>query len=262
MNKPLTGVHIVVTRPAHQAENLAYLIEQAGGIAVRFPCLQITDLKLDFQATTIVSQLSKAKWLIFTSPNAVNFALNANGGKIFINQFLTEQIAAIGKGTAKALESAGLGAGLLPETGFDSEAVLALPEFQQVTGQKIVIVRGQGGRDELATVLTNRGAEVDFIEVYKREMPNVDNRSVLKLLDRSKLGGIVITSGEALKNLLMLIGNDYRERLITIPLVTISQRIQNLAAGLEFKRIVLAQNPSDAAILDAVIAVTSGEQCG
>jgi len=257
VKKPLKGASILVTRPAHQAENLACLIEQAGGIAIRFPCLKIIALEVDFQAANIVNQLSNAHWLIFTSPNAVNFALNANDGKI--SQFLTKRIAAIGKGTAKALENSGLRVDLVPGTGFDSEAMLALPEFQQVKGQNIVIVRGQGGRNELVNVLTQRGAVVGYLEVYRRVMPEIDNTPVLGLIERNELNGIVVTSGEALENLLKMIGNRYQERLIEISLVTISQRIQNLAASLGFKRIAVTENPSDAAMLDAVIAVTNGE---
>jgi uroporphyrinogen-III synthase len=260
VNLSLKDAHVLITRPVHQAENLAKLVEQAGGIAVRFPCLQITGMNLDFEATDIARKLSNAQWLIFTSPNAVNFALQANGGKI--SQFFTKHIAAIGSGTAKALEHAGLRVDLLPETGFDSEALLATPAFRHVHGQEIIIVRGRGGRDVLANVLSERGAIVDFLEVYKREMPDIDNTQVLDLLKQRKLDGIVITSGEALKNLLVLIGSGYWERLFSIPLITISQRLQTLAADLGFTRTSVTQNPSDNAMLDALIAVTNGEQCG
>ncbi|WP_411726334.1 uroporphyrinogen-III synthase [Methyloglobulus sp.] len=261
MNNALNGAHVLVTRPVHQAENLCRIIEQQGGIAVRFPTLQIVGLDniSDSQsdnlsaATNPLIQLSKYRWLIFTSANAVNFALKANGGKIA--RFQVTQIAAIGQATAKELELAGLQATIIPEQGYDSESLLAMPQLQHVNGQGILIVRGQGGREELANVLRSRGANVEYWEVYKRVIPDYDSFQVISLLGQDKLDVVIITSCEALQNLLAMLGTNYKKRLAMVPLVVISERIRQLAGDMGFMRIAVTECPSDLAILDAAIAV-------
>lgn len=262
MSNALKGAHVLVTRPAHQAEKLCQLIEQQGGVAVRFPTLQIMEVD-DAQpnnypddqsvATNPPSKLSNCRWLIFTSANAVNFALKANGGKIA--QFEKAQIAAIGQATARALQSAGSQVSLVPENGYDSESLLAMPQMQQVNGQDILIVRGQGGREELANVLLSRGANVGYWEVYQRVIPENDNSEVIPLLEQDLLDVIIVTSFEALQNLLAMLGVSYTKKLVMIPLVVISERISKLAAELGFTQIAVAENPSDPAILETAIAI-------
>ncbi|MEQ1560949.1 MAG: uroporphyrinogen-III synthase [Methyloglobulus sp.] len=257
MNNVLKGATILVARPAHQAAYLCQLIEQQGGTPVRFPTLEIVGVDNENPATFVHDNLSNPHWLIFTSANAVNFALKANGGKIV--RLNGAQIAAIGKATAKELEVAGLQVTMIPKDGYDSEALLAMPEMQHVNGQDIWIVRGQGGREELANVLRNRGAKVEYWEVYQRVMPNFDNAYVLALLKENRLSGIVITSCEALQNLMKMIGESYQGCLVAIPLVVISERISDFAAKMGFMRIAVTENPSDPAILNTLIGLINEE---
>jgi uroporphyrinogen-III synthase len=256
VNNVLKGVHVLVTRPAHQADNLCQLIEQQGGVAVRFPALEIVGLDAASMATNPLPKLSNFQWLIFTSANAVNFALKAKGGKI--GSFQAAQIAAIGKATAAELHSVGLEVILAPENGYDSEALLAMPQLQDVNNQAILIIRGQGGREQLALTLRRRGANVEYWEVYQRIMPDVDCSRLIGLLEQGLLDVIIITSGEALQNLVVMLGKNYKGNLTIIPLVVVSDRIRQLAAELGFKRIAVTERPSDTAILDTAIAIING----
>jgi uroporphyrinogen-III synthase len=261
VNNALQGVHVLVTRPSHQAESLCQLIEQQGGIAVRFPTLEVVEMNAKPNnesdnpaiATNPLSKLSNYRWLVFISANAVNFALKANGGKIA--RFKSVQIAAIGQATANALIKSGLQVNLLPKTGFDSDSLLAMPELQLVNGQNILIVRGQGGREQLATVLRSRGANVDYWEVYQRIMPDVDNAKLGDLLEQNKLNVIVITSCEALQNLQTMLGSPYTTQLTAVSLVVVSDRIKRFAIEMGFTRIAVTEYPSDSAILDALCVV-------
>jgi uroporphyrinogen-III synthase len=257
VSNALNRGHVLVTRPSHQAEHLSSMIEQQGGIAIRFPTLQIVGLESQADnlatATNSLFQLSNCQWLIFTSVNAVNFALKANGGKIA--QLKTTRIAAIGKATARELESSGLHVSLIPENGYDSESLLAMPQMQQVNGQTFLIVRGQGGREELANVLRGRGAKVNYWEVYKRIIPDIDSAEVVGLLEHCKLDVIVVTSCETLQNLLTMLGESYNKILTMIPLVVISERIRQLAVEIGFTHIAVAESPSDPAIVDTICAL-------
>lgn len=246
----LNGTRVLVTRPEHQAENLCRLIEEQGGIAVRLPTLAIVECDDLLAIQKTLAHLDSFQWLIFISANAVNFALKANDGKI--PQLKTLHIAAIGKATANTLAMSGINVDLTPEPPYNSEALLATPAMQSMQGQRVLIIRGEGGREELANSLRNRGADVDYLNVYKRIIPSVDNANVIALLEQHRLDIITVTSAEVLQNLLIMLDATHHRQLFSLPLVVVSDRIKQLATALGFKRIAVASSPSDEAILETV----------
>ncbi|MDP1663733.1 MAG: uroporphyrinogen-III synthase [Methylobacter sp.] len=256
MNKVLSGVRVLVTRPEHQAENLSRLIEERGGIAIRFPTLDIVS-RNDDEIKYSLTNMDSFQWVIFISVNAVNFALKANSGKIGRTESV--RFAAVGRSTAQAMKVAGLPVDLMPADGYNSEALLAMPQLQQVEGQNFLIVRGEGGREQLATTLRSRGAEVNYLEVYKRIIPRIDSSPVIELLVQHRLDVITVTSAEALQNLSLMLGENNNKLLSLIPLVVVSDRIRCIAADMGFKRVTVTDSPIDTAILETVITCVTGE---
>lgn len=257
----LQGDRVLVTRPAHQAENLSQLIENVGGIAVKFPTLEIARLT-DLEAIQVANvNLEAYDWLIFISANAVTMhGYYSDSDRI--KKFKSVRIAAIGKSTELALQKAGYVVDLVAKNGASTEDLLAMPELLQVKDQRVLIIRGQGGREELANVLRYRGASVDYLDVYKRIVPNIDNSNLIELLKKHLLAFITITSAEALQNLLSMVGERFKQHLLEVPLVVVSHRIRIIAAEIGFKRIAVAESPSDRAILDTVIMSVKGGECG
>jgi uroporphyrinogen-III synthase len=232
----LKGAHILVTRPQHQADNLCRLIEQHEGIAVAFPTIEIIPAENREATAATLANLQRFQWVVFISANAVNFALSAIDGKI--DQFRKVRIAAIGRATARALQNAGLAADLLPENGSDSQALLAMPAMQAIAGQRMLIVRGMGGLESLGQELEKRGVIIDYLEVYKRVIPLADPAPVNDLLRDNLLDLITVTSGEALENLLTMLGEKNRNPVFNVPLVVVSDRISHIAEDYGFKRIL------------------------
>ncbi|UOA10278.1 uroporphyrinogen-III synthase [Methylobacter sp. S3L5C] len=258
MIKSLKGAQVLVTRPAHQAENLSHLIEACGGVAVRFPTLAIAALDNSGEIDNTLTHLDGYQWLIFISTNAVTMH-SYYSDDVKIKKIKSIRIVAIGKATAQALAMAGLPVDLVPESGYNSEALLAMPEMKDIAGQHYLIVRGKGGREELAVTLRSRGAIVEYLDVYKRIIPDIDSSQVSLLIAQDKLDVITITSGEALQNLLIMLAEKYHQRLFEVALVVVSNRIRQIAADLGFKRIAVTQSPSDMAILETVsMCVTGG----
>ncbi len=252
----LNGAHILVTRPAHQADNLSALIAAQGGVPVRLPTLAIVGADKAQGIKNILSDLGKIQWLVFISANAVNFAVQANGGKIKIPPLV--RVAAVGQATADALAQAGLPVDLVPEQGYSSEVLLATPIMQQVNGEAILIVRGEGGREELAAVLRNRGAQVSYLAVYKRVLPVIDCTEAHALLADNLLDAVTVTSGEAVQNLLLMLDKQHHQKVLALPLVALSDRIRKIAVESGFKHVMVTKNPSDAAILEAVTTCLTG----
>ncbi len=262
MKTTLNGLKVLVTRPVHQAKKLAQLIEQQGGEAIMFPTIAIKPVKHLAVIKKSLENIAYYQWLIFISVNAVKFVQQVNNGKL--DTFKQANIIAIGAATAKALETIGLEVDLIPKTGFTSEALLMMPSLQAISGQRFLIIRGQGGRETLANILKQRGAKVDYLEVYKRVKPTpINEMMVIALIKQKKLDAITITSGEALNNLMtLLMGRIIVSLLFEIPLIVISTRIKNIALEIGFKHVLVSASPADTAIIMTVTTVCNGENYG
>ena len=250
------GARIWVTRPEHQTDRLLQLSAEQGVEAVRFPTLAIVAQEDSEPIQKRLANLAKFQWLVFISANAVNFAVKANGGKIRHHSGL--RFVAIGSATAQAMQAAGLPVDLMPAEGQNSEALLAMDAMQAVTGQGFLLVRGSGGREDLAAALRARGADVEYLEVYKRVIPHKGNSCVPVLLATGQLDVVTVTSVETLKNLLVMVGAAAKQQLLETPLVVMSDRIKGCAVEMGFKRVAVTQSPSDAAMLETVTTMVTG----
>jgi len=251
----LGGVSVLVTRPAHQSENLCQLIESLGGEAVRFPALEIVAPLNQEHIEQIISQLHRFDMAIFISPNAVQWGMqfiDANGG--MPNHV---KIAAVGLGSASRLTDRGVKVDIFPSEVFNSEALLALPDLQSVAGKHIVIFRGEGGRELLADILRERGANVEYVECYRRVQPQADFNNLNTWLNSNKRLIATVTSSEALQNLLAMLQDVQRQRLLKLPLIVVSERNLQLAKQLGFSQVIMADQASDQALVAAVIKWTS-----
>jgi uroporphyrinogen-III synthase len=217
--KPLSGIGIAITRPTDQANKLAKLIRDAGGAPVLFPLIEIAPLSDYSQFETVISKISNYDWAIFISSNAVQNGMPRLLKLGLIKQGVPDnlQFAAIGPVTSQALIEFGITNVLTPlshiqdddknKARFDSESLLALPEMVDVNNKKVMIFRGQGGREILAETLKKRGAQVAFAECYQRINPQTDCNLLTQLYAENKMHGIVITSSEAMRHLLDLAGS-------------------------------------------------------
>lgn len=255
MNPSLNNLGVLVTRPEHQAGPLCQWIEREGGVAIRCPTLSIAEPRDWTPALAIFDRLTDGQLIIFTSVNAVDRALppirERGGFPPGLN------IAAIGQATAQALARQGVTQCIRPEQDFTSEALLALPHFQNIAGQRMVIVRGEGGRELLAETLTARGAHVECAEVYRRERPIIDAEALLKRWAQGEIGAVVMTSIESLQNLFDMLGSAGKPYLCETPLIVVSARIQERAAEYGCRHLMLAREASDAAIMATLHSLTT-----
>jgi uroporphyrinogen-III synthase len=117
----LKQARILVTRPAHQSENLCELIRANNGISIRLPTLEIVPLGLNIDE--IKQTLTHADWFIFTSTNAVRcYCSQLDDAKM--HDLKTKSCLAIGKATAQTLKAVGLNVDLMPLHGYNSEELL------------------------------------------------------------------------------------------------------------------------------------------
>ena len=137
----------------------------------------------------------------------------------------TLKIATVGQGSAKALQELGISDVLAPVERFDSEGLLALPELQNVSGWRVMIFRGDGGRELLGDTLKARGATVEYAACYQRSKPRLDAQELIA----ARADAITVTSSEALGYLWGMLDAEERAILRGTPLFVPHERIAGLA---------------------------------
>lgn len=243
---------MLVTRPAEQADGLCRLIEEAGGEAIACPLLEIAPSARLAEARKKFAALDETDWLVFVSVNAVRYA-QTMGDDGIMRISARPRIAAIGRATAKALDEAGFRAAAVAPPPFDSEAALTLDEFRDVAGQRILLVRGEGGRELLAETLRARGAQVEIAEVYRRVAADVDAAAVVARWRRNPLIAAAVTSGEILERFVAVFTPLMGTALLETPLAVIGERVRQAAHRAGFGRVVAAAEAADAALLQALV---------
>ena len=242
----LAGRGIVVTRPREQSAEVAALIKSAGGRAILFPALEITDGGDRRALNALIDRLEHFDYAIFVSPVAVNRAMTLIRARRPLPTSL--RCAAIGKGSARELLRFGITDVLIPQGRFDSEGLLALNELTTVGGKSIVIFRGEGGRELLGDTLAARGATIEYAECYRRVRPSGDSQQLLKAWSRGEIHAIIVTSSEALRNLFELVGTLGRHWLRRTPLFVPHERIAAVARELGIAGVVVTEQGDESVV--------------
>ena len=250
--RPLEGLGILITRPAHQAHGLAELIARLGGKSIRFPTIEITRPANDDGLEKSLTNLTKSTIAIFVSVSAVRetFAYLRAHGRHFPAD---AGVFCVGSASAKALVAAGVDNPIWPRERFDTEALLDLPELNDIRGKQIFIFRGDGGRALLGAALAERGAQVEYAECYRRIRPHVDSDWLLQCWRRGEIHVVSVTSVVGLRNLYDMVGEAGRAELLATPVVVVSQRIANVCRELGFMtQPMIAAESSDEAIVATI----------
>ena len=252
--RALDGVRVLVTRPRDQADNLARLIEAEGAEAIRFPVIEIAEPQDTQALLAIVDRLDEFAIAIFISPNAVNRAMNlilARRGGLPPGL----RVACVGRASARELKHFGIEDAIVPSGHFDSETLLELPALRDVAGTRIVIFRGDGGRELLGDTLAARGAAVEYAECYRRTRPTADTTPLLRRWARGEVDIVTVTSVDGLHNLYDMLGKAGQSWLIRTPVVVVSDRMAAVCRELGFKvDPLIAAQAADEALVEAIKA--------
>ncbi len=237
MAAALAGLRILVTRPSGQAAGIIERLHALGAEVVHWPALIIEPLSPVGEDRRRLADWGDYDLALFVSANAVRHARPWLGGR-------APRLAAIGRRTAGALAEAGLSPALVAPPPYNSEALLALPELQSLAGRRLLLLRGEGGRRQLADTLRARGARLDEVACYRRRAG--DPASLQPLLAPLPECAMA-TSGEALAALEQVLG----ARRAGMDLVAGGTRVADRAEG--WRRVIVAEHPGDEAMTAAVL---------
>jgi uroporphyrinogen-III synthase len=164
--------------------------------------------------------------------------------------------AAVGSETARALREIGVVEVLVPQGRGDSEALAALPELGDAAGRRIVIFRGQGGREALREALVARGARVEYAQCYRRTRPRAEMGPLLERWTRGGIDAVSITSSEGMENLFAMLadtGMSGPALLRATPVFVPHPRVGDAARSRGIERVIVTA-AGDQALAEALAA--------
>lgn len=261
MNKPVTlsGINVLLTRPQpysrEQAEKLPTAIRALGGEVHLLPLIEIDPLdeqELEGPTKSRIMNLDQYDKAIFVSINAARI------GMAWIDRYWPQlptglEAFAVGPGTGRHLQQFPWPV-YWPEQGITSEDLLQLPQMQQVAGQRVALFRGVGGREILAGTLRERGATVDYLELYRRNPPAYDKRVLLDLLAQQPIDAVWVTSAQILEVMLQFLHGDVaamKDAVVIVP----SERVRQLALEAGLSKVVNAAGADDETLVQVLSAL-------
>jgi uroporphyrinogen-III synthase len=248
----MTAWRLLLTRPAEECEPLAAALAERGMHSASLPLLAIEPLPETPEQRSLMLDLDRYKAVIVVSKPAARIGLER------LDQYwpqppINQTWFAVGAATADILEAYGLSV-ITPVQSEDSEGVLALPQLDEALQEadpRVLILRGEGGRETMAETLRERGVQVDYLELYRRVMPDYPQNTLTDCLVAERLNGVMVSSGQSFAHLRTLAGLAWPV-LCTVPLLVPSERVAEQARAAGIQRVITCHGASTAAVLAAL----------
>ena len=247
----MSAWRLLLTRPAEDCAALAQTLAAQGVVSHCMPLLAIEALDETPEQRSAFADLQCYCAVIVVSKPAARIGLQL----LAQHGTPTPDLPwfSVGAATAAVLAEQGLGVHF-PDLGDDSEALLALPALQQAIAApapRVLILRGEGGREFLAESLRSQGVSVDYLPLYRRVLPQYAPGELSRQVRAERLNGLVVSSGQGFEHLLQLAGDDW-SALARLTLFVPSPRVaeQARAAGAQ---IVVDCRGASAAALQAAL---------
>lgn len=251
----MSNWRLLLTRPAEECATLAATLAEQGIYSSSLPLLAIEALAETPEQRATILGLDRYCAVIAVSKPAARLGLDLLD-RYWPRPPATPLWFSVGAATAAILGDYGLPVHC-PEQGDDSEALLALPQLQQVLAAactpRVLILRGEGGRELLAERLRGQGVEVDYLSLYRRRLPHYPPAALAERVQAERLNGLVVSSGQGFSHLLELAGEHWPS-LARLPLFVPSLRVAEQARAAGAKSIVDCRGANAAALLAALQA--------
>ena len=211
--QPLAGVRVVVTRAAHQAEELAGPLRALGADVLLLPTIGISPPANPAPLREAAAHCDQYDWIIFTSVNAVQ----AFSAELPEGWRCRACIAAVGSATAEAAEHCGFTVSLVPAQ-YVAESLAAAFAERELQGRRVLIPSAAVTRDIVPKELRKRGAQVDVVEAYRNILPPETTQKAFKVFREPYPHWVLFASSSAVENLVAILG---REPLSHVSIATI-----------------------------------------
>ncbi|MBO3277478.1 uroporphyrinogen-III synthase [Pseudomonas schmalbachii] len=243
---------LLLTRPQEECEALAATLSEQGIHSASLPLLAIEALDETPAQRSLMLDLDRYCAVIVVSKPAARLGLDRLD-RYWPQPPLQQTWFTVGGATAAILQDYGLNVHC-PAQGDDSEALLELPELAQalqVHNPRVLIMRGEGGRELLAERLREQGVAVDYLELYRRQLPGYPAGELLRRIRAEDLNALAISSGQGFEHLRQLAAEDWPQ-VAELPLFVPSPRVAGQAREAGAQRVIDCRGANAAALLAAL----------
>lgn len=247
----MTGWRLLLTRPTDESAALAAVLADAGIYSSSLPLLDIEPVPVAESGQAILRELNQYCAVIVVSKPAARLCVE------LLRQYWPQPPDlpwfSVGAATGEILADAGLSV-FYPDNGDDSEALLELGALRQAIDRpdpRVLIVRGEGGRGLLAERLREQGASVDYLELYRRGLPQYAEGELPARVEAERLNALVVSSGQSFEHLHRLAGEAW-PALARLPLFVPSPRVADMARAAGARTVIDCRGASAAALLAAL----------
>ncbi|MDX9875077.1 MAG: uroporphyrinogen-III synthase [Spongiibacteraceae bacterium] len=248
---PLAGELVLITRPVGRADELQAALEAEGARVIHIPLLSIEPLAPDEPASAVLRrqllELDRYDRVIAVSVNAVEQGMEAITG-LWPQLPVGIRWYGIGAATAAAFARWDVAA-TSPGGAMTTEELLALPDFADLNGERVLILRADGGREAMATAMRERGATVDYAVCYRRCRLRPEAELAAALAQQPT--AVCLNSGDTLAAFVAALpapSAQWHDLRLVLP----SERVAELARAQGFRRATAAVNAGTAATLAAL----------
>ncbi|MFW0753315.1 uroporphyrinogen-III synthase [Pseudomonas sp. H11T01] len=247
----MKGWRLLLTRPTDESAALAAVLNEHGVFSSSLPLLEIEALPVSGAQRAMILDLDLYCAVIVVSKPAARLGMD------LLDQYWPQRPIqrwfSVGAATAQILSDYGLDVSA-PQEGDDSEALLELPQLREAIARpdaRVLIMRGEGGRELLAERLHEQGASVDYLELYRRGLPQYGAAALPQRIAAERLNGLVVSSGQGFSHLHQLAGTAWPE-LARLPLFVPSPRVADMARAAGAQKVVDCRGASAVALLTAL----------
>lgn len=247
----MTGWRLLLTRPADDSAMLTDILAEKGIFSSSLPLLEIEPIPVSETMRQVIQGMDRYCAVIVVSKPAARIGVDLLDR--YCSQSLRLKWFSVGAATAQILKDHGLDASF-PVEGDDSEALLELTPLREAIARpdaRVLIMRGEGGRELLAERLREQGASVDYLELYRRGLPRYAEGALPERIYAERLNGVVVSSGQGFEHLRQLAGSAWPE-LARLPLFVPSPRVAEMALAAGAQTVVDCRGASAAALLTAL----------
>lgn len=244
---PLAGLRVVVTRAAHQAEELDAAFAAAGAAVERLPLLEVVPPADRRPLERAASELPLYDWVVFTSANAVAALLGPAGGALPARV----RAAAVGSATAAALRAWEVEPALVG--GPDAAGLLAELAPRVGRRRRVLLPQAADAAATLAEGLAAAGAEAVAVIAYDKRLPPDAAARAATLFGAGPLGWVTFTSPRIARHFAALFTEDWEARRATLRAASIGGVTTSALRGLGVEPAAEAAAPGDAELAAAVV---------
>lgn len=251
----MSAWRLLITRPAADCALLAAQLAEQQIYSSSLPLLAMRELAETASQRALLLNLDQYHAIVVVSKPAARLILERLD-RYWVQPPLHPTWFTVGAASGKILQQQGLVTHWPdPHDGDDSEALLALPSFQQSLTQavqpRVLIVRGSTGREFLANTLKAQQVQVDFLPIYQRYLPDYAADELIQRINQEQLNGIAVSSEQSLLNLLKLAADKWN-LLQAMPLFVPSARVAATAKHAGAQQVINCQGASNQKLIAAL----------